>query len=102
MNLRAVPLKQLLAEIERRKKPSTIKKVASQTERPEREKIVAGERLTKGMLVVVNDNTHQAFAYLETPVIPGEQRIWGYVIRDTKKGGRLRLRHWCFDDLILG
>lgn len=102
LNLQTVPLKQLLAEIERRQRPVAIKKVWPLTEWPKKEKIVAGEGLTEGTLVVVNEKTRQAFAYPETPTISDEQRIWGYVIRDTKQGKRLRLKHWCFDDLLLG
>jgi hypothetical protein len=103
MDLSNVSLKQLKAELARRKQPAPKVIIIQEVQpKPKPKRYKAGENLKSGVLCVVDERTGECFEHPRTPIIDGVRRIHGYTVAKSKKGERIKLRHWCFADVIMG
>ena len=107
IDLSRVALRQLQAEIERRRRKQRrqVKSLLPRVQLPALPtyKFIAGENLKANVLVVWNEQTYECFAANKrrSNIIPGIQRICGYTVKDVAKGKRMKLRHW-FTNKLLG
>jgi hypothetical protein len=67
--------------------------------RSECARVVAGESIRRGALLVVDVETLTAYAHGETKTVPDKLKIWGTARRGAKRGRRVSIKHWfCEDD----